>query len=391
MAQRDNGMLSASTSLGQRVGFQGQDRVNASRYLWKAIVEGQASALVRWTLGPLLTTLSFPYDLAHQLRLQAYHMRWIAVKQLPCRVISVGNLTLGGTGKTPVVEVVAGLLRREGIRVCVLSRGYGGRAQSGIMVVSDGQRCLLSPEVAGDEPILLAEHLADVPVIVGKDRYAAGMHAVKSFNVDAIVLDDGFQHVQLARDLDILLLDAARPLGNGRLFPRGELRERPTAIARADAIVLTHCESDTAPAFVAPLCSSPALPLFCSQHTPLDLRVLADGHILPLASLKGQRILAFCGIGTPHQFRLTLQRLEAEIVAFIAFPDHHPYTQAELEQLVLIAKQRRVDILVTTEKDGMRLRRLQPLTGQVWELRIRATIVGRKAVWKTCILGAIRG
>jgi tetraacyldisaccharide 4'-kinase len=262
MAQRHNGMRSASTNLGQRVGFQGQDRVNASRDLWKAIVEGQASALARWTLGPLLTTLSFPYGLAHQLRLQAYHMRWVAVRQLPCRVISIGNLTLGGTGKTPVVEVVAGLLRREGIRVCVLSRGYGGRAQSGITVVSDGKRCLVSPEVAGDEPVLLAEHLADVPVIVGKDRYAAGMLAVESFGVDAIVLDDGFQHVQLARDLDILLLDAVRPLGNGRLFPRGDLRERPTAIARADAIVLTRCESDTAPALVAPLCSSSAIHLF---------------------------------------------------------------------------------------------------------------------------------
>ena len=389
MARRDDGMRFAPTGLGQSASFQGQDRVKASRYLWKAIVEGQASALARWTLGPLLTTLSVPYDLAHQLRLQAYHMRWAAVRQLPCRVISIGNLTLGGTGKTPVVELVAGLLRREGIRVCVLSRGYGGRAQSGITVVSDGKRCLVSPEVAGDEPALLAEHLADVPVIVGKDRYAAGMLAVERFGVDAIVLDDGFQHVQLARDLDILLLDGARPLGNGRLFPRGDLRERPTAIARADAIVLTRCESDTAPALVAPLCSSSVLPLFCSQHTPLDLRVLADGHILPLVSLKGRRILAFCGIGTPHHFRLTLRRFEAEIVAFIAFPDHHPYTRAEIEQLVLSAKQHRADILVTTEKDGVRLRRLQPLATPVWELRVRATIVEQEATWKTFILGTI--
>jgi tetraacyldisaccharide 4'-kinase len=384
-------MLSTLAGIGQRASFQGQDRVNASRSLWKAIVEGQASALERWTLGPLLTTLSFPYHLAHQFRLQAYHMRWTAVRQLPCRVISIGNLALGGTGKTPLVEVVAGLLRREGMRVCVLSRGYGGRAQSGITVVSDGKRCLVSSEVAGDEPALLAEHLADVPVIVGKNRYAAGMLAVERFDADAIVLDDGFQHVQLARDLNILLLDAARPLGNGRLFPRGDLRERPTAIARADAIVLTRCESDAAPALAAPLFSSSSLPLFYSQHTPLDLRVLADGRILPVASLKGQRILAFCGIGTPSHFRLTLQRLEAEIVAFVAFPDHHSYTRSEIEQLVLSAKQHSVDILVTTEKDGMRLRRLQPLTGQVWELRIRATIVGQKAAWKTCILGASKG
>jgi tetraacyldisaccharide 4'-kinase len=133
------------------------------------------------------------------------------------------------------------------------------------------------------------------------------------------------------------------------------------------------------------------LPLFRSQHTPLNLRVLADGHILPLASLKGQRILAFCGIGTPHQFRLTLQRLGVEIVAFVAFPDHHPYTRSEIERLVLSAKQYRADILVTTEKDGVRLRRLPPLVGPVWELRIRATIVEQETAWKTHILGTSTG
>jgi tetraacyldisaccharide 4'-kinase len=365
--------------------------VNAFRAVWKAIVEGEASALARWTLGPLLTTFSYPYSWAHQLRLQAYHKQWAAVRRLPCRVISIGNLTLGGTGKTPVVEVVAGLLQQEGVRVCVLSRGYGGRAQSGITVVSDGERCLVPPEVAGDEPVLLAEHLAALPVIVGKDRYAAGMFAVERFGVDAIVLDDGFQHVQLARDLDILLLDALRPFGNGRLFPRGELRDRPAAIARADAIVLTRWESDTAPSLLVPQLCRSNLPLFCSQHTPLDLRVLADGHILPLASLKGQRIVAFCGIGRPHHFRLTLQRLGAEIVTFVAFPDHYPYMRSEIEQLVVVAKQRRADILVTTEKDGVRLRRLAPLVGQVWELRIRATIVEQEAAWKTYILGTITG
>ena len=365
--------------------------MNVSQALWKAIVEGEASPLARWTLGPLLTTLSYAYSWAHALRLQAYHKRWAAVRRLPCRVLSIGNLTLGGTGKTPVVELVAGLLHQEGVRVCVLSRGYGGRAQSGITVVSDGQKCLVPPEVAGDEPVLLAEHLVSLPVIVGKDRYAAGMLAVERFGADAIVLDDGFQHVQLARDLDILLLDAMRPFGNGRLFPRGELRDRPAAIARADAVVMTRWESDATPSLLATQLRPSDLPLFRSRHTPQDLRVLADGDILPLASLKGQRVVAFCGIGTPPHFRLTLQRLGADIAAFVAFPDHHPYMRSEIEQLVMAAKQHRVDILVTTEKDGVRLRRLLPLAGQVWELRIRATIVEQEAAWRRCILGAIKG
>jgi tetraacyldisaccharide 4'-kinase len=364
--------------------------VNSSRALWKAIVEGQASSLARWTLGPLLTTLAYPYGWAHQLRLRAYRSRWATVRRLPCRVISIGNLSLGGTGKTPFVELVAGLLQREGARVCVLSLGYGRRSQSPIMVVSDGKRCLLPPEVAGDEPVLLAEHLVGLPVVVGKDRYAAGMLAVERFGVDVIVLDDGFQHVQLARDLDVLLLDAVRPFGNGLLFPRGDLRERPAAIARADAIVLTRWEADTALSPPTLKHFQPALPLFRSRHEPVDLCKLADGYILPLACLKGKRILAFCGIGTPDHFRQTLQRLGADLVAFAAFPDHHPYTRPEIEQLVLIAKQHSAEILITTEKDGVRLRRLQPLMGQVWQLRIRATIVERNAVWETYILRVIK-
>jgi tetraacyldisaccharide 4'-kinase len=368
----------------------GRNRVWSFRVLWKAIVEGQAGSVARWTLDPLLTTLTYPYHWAHQLRLQAYRRGWTRVRRLPCCVISVGNLTLGGTGKTPMVESVASFLQQEGLHVGVLSRGYGGRQSRSPTIVSDGTGCLVSPEVAGDEPVLLAEHLVGLPVVVGKDRYAAGMLAVERFSVDVILLDDGFQHVQLARDLDILLLDTARPFGNGQLFPRGDLRERPAAIARANAIVLTRWEADT-PASLTPVKHvRPALPLFHSQHEPLDLCALVDGHTLPLASLKGQRLVAFCGIGTPDHFGQTLQRLGAEVAAFTAFPDHHPYTRAEIEQLILIAKQRNAEILVTTEKDGVRLRRLQPLMGQIWALRIRTTIVEGEAAWKACIWRAIK-
>jgi tetraacyldisaccharide 4'-kinase len=368
-----------------------RDRVHSARTLWKAIVEGQASAMARWTLGPLLTILSYPYNWGQRLRLQAYHRRWAAVRRLPCRVISIGNLTLGGTGKTPVVELVANLLRQEGMRACVLSRGYGGRSRSALTMVSDGQHCLVPPEVAGDEPVLLAEHLVDLPVVVGKDRYAAGMLAIERFGVEVIVLDDGFQHVQLARDLNVLLLDAVRPFGNGRLFPRGDLRERPTGMTRADVIVFTGWDTGAVMPRTALKCVQPALPLFYSQHEPIDLRVLADGHLLSVASLKGQRVLAFCGIGTPDHFRQTLQRLEAEIAAFVVFPDHHPYTRQEIERLFQVAEQLRAEILVTTEKDGVRLRGLQPLVGQVWELRIRASIVEQETAWKTCILDSLKG
>jgi len=365
--------------------------VCSCRVLWQAIIEGRASFLARWTLGPLLTTLSYLYNWGHQFRLQTYRRNWITVRRLPCYVISIGNLTLGGTGKTPLVESIVSLLQRDHLRVGVLSGGYGGRKFPSPTIVSDGKQCLLPPEIAGDEPVLLAEHLAGVPVILGKDRYAAGMLAVEHFGVDVIVLDDGFQHVQLARDLDILLLDAMRPFGNGRLFPRGDLREPPAAMARAGVVVLTHWQADTAPSLTTLGPLLPTIPLFRSQHEVLDLRALADGQILPYTSLKGQRIVAFCGIGMPDQFRQTLQRLEADIMAFVAFPDHHPYTQPEIEQLVLMLRHHNAEILVTTEKDGIRLRGLRPLRGQLWELRIRATIVEPEAAWKSCLLNMILG
>jgi tetraacyldisaccharide 4'-kinase len=339
----------------------------------------------------LLTALTYPYAWGHWLKFQAYHRDWLAVKRLPCRVISIGNLTLGGTGKTPMVEVVAGLLQQERQRVGILSRGYGGSVQEAITVVSDGEKCLVSPDIAGDEPVLLAERLPGIPVIVGRDRYAAGMLAVERFGVSVIVLDDGFQHIRLARDLDILLLDAARPFGNGRLFPRGDLRESPAALARAHAIVFTRWDPDSARPTSALELPQPPPPIFYSQHQPLDLRVFDDGRILPLTALKGRRVLAFCGIGIPDHFRQMLQRLEAEVVTYTAFPDHHSFTRSELEQLVQRAKDCGAEILVTTEKDGVRLRKCRPLRGDVWELRIRATLVAQANAWKACVLGTTQG
>jgi tetraacyldisaccharide 4'-kinase len=237
--------------------------------------------------------------------------------------------------------------------------------------------------------VLLAEHLTALPVIVGKDRHAAGRLAIERFGVDTIVLDDGFQHVQLARDLNILLLDARRPFGNGRLFPRGELRESPAALARADAIVLTRWESEATTAPLAEAIGRVNLPLFRSQHTPRDLQALSGAQILPLSALKGQRIAAFCGIAVPNHFRLTLQRLGADIVSFVAFPDHHPYTPGEVRQLGLIAKRQEAGFIVTTEKDGIRLRHLPAGAERMWELRIHATVVEPEAVWQSYLVNGL--
>jgi tetraacyldisaccharide 4'-kinase len=355
--------------------------------LWRAIVEGQTGPFARWTLGPLLTSLSYPHDWGHRLRLQAYRSGWAAVKRLPCRVISVGNLTLGGTGKTPMVEAVATLLRQHDTRVAVLSRGYGGTRREAITVVSDGMSCLVPPDVAGDEPVLLAGHLTGIPVLVAQDRFAAGKLAVERFHAEVVVLDDGFQHVQLARDLNILLLDASRPFGNGRVFPRGELREQPTALARADVIVLTRWELSM-PAALSNL-SSRLPPIFRSRHEPYAARLLHAARVQPLATLIGRRLVAFCGIGMPGDFHQMLQRLGAVIVAFRPFPDHHPYTHQELEDLSCMARQLGAEGLVTTEKDGVRLQGLRPCERPVWIVHIECQIVDRKAAWDARILGVI--
>jgi tetraacyldisaccharide 4'-kinase len=352
-------------------------------------VDGRAGPLARWTLSPLLTALTWPYDWMHRLRIQVYLWGWASVKRLPCRVISVGNLTLGGTGKTPMVEAIAMLLRQHGYHVGVLSRGYGGRGREAMTVVSDGARCLVPPEVAGDEPVLLAEHLTGVPVVVGRDRYAAGMLAVERFGVDVLILDDGFQHLQLARDLDILLLDAARPFGTGRLFPQGDLRERPSALARADVIVFTRWEQGMPVPPSALSGAHPLPPSFRSCHEPCGLRALSDGRVLPLSALTARCVLAFCGLGTPASFRRTLERLGAVVVAFVAFPDHHVYSRSDLEQMVHAAESRGAEILITTEKDAIRLRRLQPLPGPVWEVQILSRVMDQNPAWEAHVLGVL--
>jgi tetraacyldisaccharide 4'-kinase len=288
-----------------------------------------------------------------------------------------------------MVEAVATLLRQHGTRVAVLSRGYGGTRRGVITVVSDGVRCLVPPDVAGDEPVLLAERLTGVPVLVAQDRFAAGKLAIERFEVEVVVLDDGFQHVQLARDLDMLLLDAGRPFGNGRLFPRGDLRERPTALARADVIVLTRWEPSM-PAAPSPL-SLPLPPIFCSRHEPYTARLLQDGRMLPLAAFQGRRLVAFCGIGMPEDFHHMLQRLGVVVVAFRPFPDHHPYTHRELADLCRTARQLGAEALVTTEKDGVRLRGLGLCPWPVWAVQIQCRIVNQRATWKAYILGVAGG
>jgi tetraacyldisaccharide 4'-kinase len=293
--------------------------------------------------------------------------------RLPCRVISVGNLTLGGTGKTPLTMWLARWCQQQGWRVAVLSRGYGAQTAKPFQVVSTGDGPLLDWRLVGDEPYLLARALPGIPVLVGRNRSLSGRYACDQFGVEVIILDDGFQHYALHRDLDVVLIDANNPFGHGTLLPRGILREPLSALRRADAIVLTRVDMATTP-----------LPALRHQirrwnaHQPLsDLTMVAEMLYRGEASVPGgiawlrrRRVVAFAGIGNPLAFTTTLTQLGSEVVAQVVFPDHYPFTPADWQALIDLAHQRHAECLVTTEKDAVRLAPKWQAPIPVYTLRI---------------------
>mgnify|MGYP001431454970 CR=1 FL=1 len=301
-------------------------------------------------LRACLRLFSLPYRGAVAARNRLYDQGLLRQERLPCPVISVGNLTVGGTGKTPTVILLAAMLREKGRRPAVLSRGYGGSARSGVTVVSDEKRILTGWRQSGDEPVLIAGAVPGVPVLTGPKRILTGRAAVERFGADVLILDDAFQHRALYRDLDIVMLDAARPFGSGHLLPRGPLREPREALRRAHLLIRTG-GADTA----IPPQGLPPLPVFSGVHRPRGLVDAATGHMEPLVALRGTKVLGFAGIGSPEAFRQSLTTLGAQVVAFQPFPDHHPYTLTDIEALRRQAGERGAGRIITTEKDGVRL------------------------------------
>jgi tetraacyldisaccharide 4'-kinase len=313
----------------------------------------------------VLNLLSIPYRGAVAARNRLYDRGLLPQERLPCPVISVGNLTVGGTGKTPTVILLASMLRDKGRRPAVLSRGYGGTAGAPINTVSDGKRVLMRWEESGDEPLLIAGALPGVPVLTGPERIRTGRAAVERYGADVLILDDAFQHRALFRDLEIVMLDAARPFGNGYLLPRGPLREPRKALCRAHLLIRTgDPESD------GPLPGVPSLPSFRGVHRPRELVEAATGRALPLAGLYGKKVCAFAGIGSPEAFRRSLAALGAEVASFRAFPDHHPYGTSDLEALRRRAGASAAERIITTEKDGIRLADFPDFLSEIFLLRI---------------------
>jgi tetraacyldisaccharide 4'-kinase len=304
-----------------------------------------------------LRLASVAYGWAVGLRNGLFDRGWKGSERAAVPVVSVGNLTVGGTGKTPCVEYVARRFREWDRQVAILSRGYG------------------SKHGPNDEARVLEDNLPDVPHLQGADRVALARRAVLELESDVLVLDDGFQHRRLARNLDLVLLDATQPWGHGHLLPRGLLRESPRSLQRAGAVLLTRCDQVDAAELarlhdeVARL--APQAPVIETSHRP-TVWMDAQRRTKPLEDLQGTPAAALCGIGNPEAFRRTLLDLGMTVRAFRTFPDHHSYTRADVEALHNWARQEAMEgVVVTTQKDLVKLRLTRLGDRELWALRIQ--------------------
>jgi tetraacyldisaccharide 4'-kinase len=340
------------------------------------VVLGRRADTAAVIYGTVLKAASWLFNLGVQLRLWLYRERILRDHPLGCLVVVVGNLTVGGTGKTPVVEKFAKALRDRGRKVAILSRGYKSKASPfwkkawyGIThteeppprVVSDGQTVFLDSEEAGDEPYMLARNLPGVVVLVDKNRVKAGAFAIKKYGCDTLVLDDGFQYLPLKGRLNLLLVDKTNPFGNGHLLPRGILREPVKHLRRANYIFLTKSNGRRDPELEALIVKhKPDADIIECAHRPqylqrLDAKTGISADREPLEWLRGRRVFAFSGIATPESFEKFLRDLGALLVGRERFLDHYRYTPEDLEDLYDAAERERADCLVTTEKDAVRI------------------------------------
>lgn len=332
----------------------------------KNIMEGEEGHPV---LSIILLILSWFYWLGHWLRLMLYKTGILKTKTLPVPVISVGNITVGGTGKTPAVIMIANLMTEMGVKVAVLSRGYKGMAGENINLVSDGDKILMKPLQSGDEPYMIASRLKGIPVITGADRYMTGMYALEMFGIDAILIDDGYQHVRLNRKLNILLIDYNSPFGNGYLLPRGRLRESPSNINRSDVIILTKVNHESEISDIR-LKSGRDIPICRSRYVSEGFFDMNSGRIITLSEARGKKGFAFCGIASPESFRNSLKEAGIEIMGFSAFDDHYQFRSEDMNSLIARARETGSEILITTEKDSVRLLELGDISFPVWFLKI---------------------
>ena len=317
-----------------------------------------------FSLKYLLFVISKVYGGFVKLRRTFYQKSILKSKKLSCPVISIGNITVGGTGKTPMTIYVANFLKDLGYKVAIVSRGYKGKAEKIGGIVSDGKTLLMVPELAGDEPYMMAAKLKDVPIIVGKNRFKAGSLAIRKIEPDILVLDDAFQHLKLRRDLDLVLLDYRKPFGNGHLLPRGVMREPASALLCANAIIFTRADTtndkDRTPLINRLRFYERNKPVYRAFHKPLVYRIINRENMIEAVEqnvdcLKGRTVFAFSGLADNDNFRKTLENLECNIAGFLEFSDHYSYSDSDLKYILAAAQKNLSECLITTEKDYIRI------------------------------------
>jgi tetraacyldisaccharide 4'-kinase len=365
------------------------------------VIFGRARGLGAFVARGVFRCLSFVYAFIVGLRLKAYRQHWREQSHLGTMVISVGNLTVGGTGKTPVVEFLSRCLRDRGRRVAILSRGYKSRKLEHVQewknwdldaredmpkIVGDGERVLLDAAHAGDEPFMLAKNLEGVSVVVDKDRVNGGRFAVTELGADTLVLDDGLQYLKIDHELDLVLVDQNAPFGTNALLPRGTLREPPRNLCRASHIILTKCKGPTDEALLAKIRKfNPVAEIVETTHAPQYLQqVFGDGR-LPLEHLDGAYIAAISGIAVPESFEGLLKKLNADVEFHRTFGDHQTFPQHAVDRFMTRCVERDIEMILTTEKDAVRFPRPQELDVPIYFLRIEIEILKGQEVWDRLI------
>ena len=369
------------------------------------VIMGRREGTMAMLFGAFLQVCSYLFSGIVQLRLWLYRHRIFRDQPLGCLVVVVGNLTVGGTGKTPVVEMFAKALRERGRKVAILSRGYKSKApplwqkwwfwlnhteEPPPRVVSDGTTVLLDSELAGDEPYMLARNLPGVVVLVDKNRVKAGAYAIKRFGCDTLILDDGFQYLPLKGRLNLLLVDKTNPFGNGFLLPRGILREPVKHLQRASYVFLTKSKGHRDEELEAMIRRfNPGAEIIECAHKPQYLQRIDTGERLPLAALAGRKIGAFSGIAAPESFEAFLRETGAELAYTRRFLDHYRFTHEDLVAVFAEAHAAGVDLMITTEKDAVRIDGREKIPLPCYYLRLEIEILRgatdfKEAVGKIC-------
>jgi tetraacyldisaccharide 4'-kinase len=374
---------------------------NVETFVLEVITEqrrDKKAAAVRFCLF----VLSKVFAVAVKVRRFLYSMRILRDSTLGVQVIAIGNLTVGGTGKTPVVEKFARELQDQGRTVAILSRGYRSKPPpltrrllnkmlfrddtTPPRVVSDGKSLLLDSETAGDEPYMLASNLKDVVVLVDKDRVKSGRYAIEKFGCDTLLLDDGFQYWKLAgRRRDIVLIDCQQPFGNDQLLPRGTLREPPSHLGRASTIFITKSDGDTGRLRERISRHNPGAGIIECIHHPLYFEDVFTGERKDLDLIKGKKLASFSGIAQPESFERSLVDLGAELVYAKRFADHHRFTQQEVLNAVNRSKKRQATAIITTQKDAVRFPKIDRRDLPIYFIRVEIKILKGAKDFQDCV------